>query len=75
MIYKHTYTLVVLSEAEDLGDIGLEGLAEAITTGEDIGSLSHNEVQVVPANKVVEELLAIGNDGGFFSHYDEENQE
>lgn len=68
-IYKHVYTVVVLSESDDtVGD--LDVLANSIDTGEDIGQFEHTSTEEVPAEQVKQELLAIGNDGTFFDSLD-----
>jgi len=68
-IYKHIYTVVVLSESDDTVD-DLSVLADSIDSGEDIGQFEHTSTEEVPAEQVEQELLAICNDGTFFDSLD-----
>lgn len=64
-IYKHTYSVVVLSESE-VTIQNIHVLADSIDTGEDIGLLQLESTEVVPMENLKQELLAIDNDGMFF---------
>lgn len=44
----------------------VEAILEEMHRGEMIGDASLDSIDDVPANKIKEELLAIGNDGTFF---------
>lgn len=52
-----------------IGDMSLESLARSMSEGDLIGTYSIQSSETVEPEKVVDELLAIGNDGTFF--YDE----
>lgn len=73
MIYKATFTITVLVEAENAGEAWQSFLQdphtilEEMDSGVMIGSCTAPEVSEVPADKVREELLALGNDGSFFA--------
>lgn len=69
-IFKHIYTVVVLSDSDALETDSLHILADSIDTGEDIGQFEHTSTEEVPAEQVKSELLAIGNDGTFFDSLD-----
>ena len=64
-IYKHTFTVVVLTE-DFTYDPDIETLAYDITEGDYIGEIINVKTIVVPADKVKDELVAIGNDGTYF---------
>lgn len=68
-IFKHIYTVVVLSDSDEPVD-DLNVLADSIDTGEDIGQFEHTSTEEVSAEQVKQELLAIGNDGTFFDLLD-----
>lgn len=69
-IRKVTLTVTVLSREEDarhIDEYSLQDIHYAITEGEMIGSFEIASNEVVPVEDVTDELLAIGNDGLFFS--------
>lgn len=77
-IYKHVLSVVILSEQETLedalgGEWDLKDVEYAITDGDCIGDVQHESTEMVPASKVVSELIAIGNDGSFFGDLDDED--
>jgi hypothetical protein len=58
--------------SEVFSGMELSRIAEAIDTGEDIGGDVHiASVEALLADKVKDELLAIGNDGSFFDSVDD----
>lgn len=74
-IYKHVVHVVVFSEhptlEETLGDDWcLQDVDWAITDGDCIGNVTHESTEPVPADRLHEELMAIGNDGTFFDDLD-----
>lgn len=75
MIYKHVVVVTILSEDAELEAVlgrewELPDLHEAITTGACIGSFEHTASGIVPPKDVEKELIALGNDGTFFSALD-----
>ena len=75
-IYKHIFTITVLSEDKEFDNVCLEDLAREIDQGNSIGQVEHKSVDEVPADRVKDELEAIGNDGSFFeSLSDAEDEE
>ncbi len=74
-IYKHVFSVTVLSEDKDeLPQMELCDVLQAIDSGDDIGQAKHVSVEEVPASKVDEELLALGNDGSFFGPDDDDDE-
>jgi len=72
-IFKHVFTVVVLSETDTLPFESLEEIAYAITEGEDIGTWSQQSVdRLDDPDKIRDELIAIGNDGSFFDGPEEQ---
>lgn len=74
-IYKHTIVVTVLSEhsctlAAFGDDWSLHDVADAITSGDSIGSVIHESTATVDPQDTKNELLAIGNDGTFFDDLD-----
>ena len=72
-IYRTVYEVEVFSEGPfevnghgDSDPFDLEAISYAITDGECIGNVTRKDSAVVPPSKVRDELLRIGNDGGFF---------
>jgi hypothetical protein len=54
----------------------LSQIAEAIDTGDDIGGEVHIVcVETLPADKVRDELLAVGNDGSLFERVNDDNDD
>lgn len=73
MIEKRTYTLTVLVDTDDPGldfesgeGESLSDLEWLIREGPGIGQLSQDAIEIVPPEKLADELVAIGNDGTFF---------
>ena len=73
-VWKATIVVTVLAQSpdgEDLRnmhrDMGLAEIAEAIDTGDMIGSVSMPMFRALPEERVVPELLEMGNDGEFFN--------
>jgi hypothetical protein len=73
-VYKHVFRLVVLTEAESANySDDLYALAYAISEGEDIGQCCHESVErIEDGDRIVRELLDVGNDGTFFDEWDAE---
>lgn len=70
-IYKHTFTLTILSENKDkVPRLDLDVLTYRINEGEDIGQCEHVGTAEVPPEALQEELQALGNDGAFFDDGD-----
>lgn len=74
MINKIVLRVTVLAQDDTLdesvnsiGDMSLESLARSMSEGDLIGTYSIQSSETVPADKVEDELLAVGNDGSFFS--------
>lgn len=67
-ICKTTYTVTVLHvEDEPLRLMNdLQCVLDEMDTGNMVGQWDRVSTEVVPSEKVVEELEAVGNDGGFF---------
>ena len=70
-IYKHVVQVTILSEEENLDKLlgnewDLEEVNCAITSGDCIGSVSHESTDLVPDDQVEQELIKLGNDGCFF---------
>jgi hypothetical protein len=71
-IFKIQYKVTALLEADTLEEANalsvtsLDNIAYQIMDGDWIGSSEVAEVEVVPSDKVRDELLKIGNDGTFF---------
>jgi hypothetical protein len=72
-IYKTTFKITVLTEdtpyvlsPNDNDPFGLKALDYDICDGDFIGDIEDLGSEVIPSNKVIDELLAIGNDGSFF---------
>jgi hypothetical protein len=65
-IVKTKVLVTVLSEDVPPEFDSLEELARFIDYGDGIGQYSVESHEEVPADKVEEELIAIGNDGTFF---------
>lgn len=74
-IYKATYTITVLGEFDSERDaersmtvIEMDTLGHLISEGDWIGQFSCDAIDKVEADKVKDELVAIGNDGTFFDN-------
>lgn len=68
-ICKTAYTVTVLHVADEplrlMND--LQYVLDAMNTGNMVGQWDRVSTEVVPSEKVVEELEAVGNDGVFFN--------
>jgi hypothetical protein len=72
-VYKHTFIVTVLTDGDPgYNPYALEVLAYDISDGEHIGDFSKQSVDIVPSDKVADELIAIGNDGTFFDYEDDD---
>lgn len=71
-VYRTVYQIEVFSEEpftipDRINDpYGLEYISFQIVDGECIGDVKQVSQEIVPADKVRDELLRIGNDGHFF---------
>lgn len=71
-IYRTVYQVEVFSEgpfqsaSRDDDPFGLKDIDYAITDGDCIGNVELVSDEIVPPEKVEQELLRIGNDGTFF---------
>lgn len=73
-ILKTTLTLTVLHHEDiDIANMSIDDIAYQIGDGESIGDMKTVSTEPVPADKVQEELLAIGNDGSFFDGLDDQD--
>lgn len=68
-VVKTVVVMTVLhSKDEDLSKLSAVQIASEIEEGDMLGQLSIQSVQAVPRSQLVEEQLALGNDGSFFDH-------
>lgn len=65
-IHKTTFTITVYSRDPYDTDADLLEVIEDITNGPCIGECNLATHEIVPADKVRQALIDIGNDGGFF---------
>lgn len=67
-ILKHTITLVVMQRATGgvISDFDLAAIDREIDQGTWIGKWVVTDTEIVPPEKVEEELKALDNDGSFF---------
>lgn len=68
-VYKNTITLVILSKDEPYNPDGMKDLndiAYDLSDGDIIGTWWTESNEVVPEDRVRDELIAVGNDGDFF---------
>lgn len=73
-IIKSTFTLTVLHDEKDnVTDIPPALLIKRINDGPMVATAQHIASTPLPANKVKDELIAIGNDGTFFSDLDDDD--
>ena len=56
---------------ENLSDVSLEDIAYQISEGDWLGTKAVVSSEIVPADKVRSESIAVGNDGEFFAGLDE----
>jgi hypothetical protein len=69
-ITKTTITVTVLHDNDlDLSQFELTQIAHEITGGDWLGTYEIAKVEAVPDDKVVDECVAVGNDGTFFPEY------
>ena len=72
--FKTTFTITVLTEDGPISDSAdIIDVVRDFTDGDSIGHIERSAADEVPADKINDELLAIGNDGTFFSMGDEED--
>lgn len=73
--FKTTFTITVLTEDSPVSDgVNIIDVVRDFTDGDSIGDVQRTSANEVPADKIKDELLAIGNDGTFFNLGDEEDQ-
>lgn len=65
-MYKHTITLTILSEEEDLSDLTLSDLDYEITDGQSIGSYKIAEVKALTKDEAITAIYALGSEPSFF---------
>jgi hypothetical protein len=70
-VYKSTYTITVLSDRPLQGGLDGETILYEINEGDCLGTVEETVLnEEVPAEKVVDEEVALGNDGSFFGCMD-----
>lgn len=74
-IYKTELRVIVFSEEPlDFNFVSLEDLAASIHTGDNIGDVTIvSRSEITDPGVVRDELLAIGNDGEFFQHDEDDS--
>lgn len=68
VIFKHTITVTVLSEDENIDFENLSEIDEYIS-GEGIGTFEVTNKKIIVGDAIKQELIDIGNDGTFFDNF------
>ena len=65
--YKTTFTITVLSEGNPVNpSADIRDVLREMECGSFLGDVERSNVAEIPANKIVEECEAVGNDGSYF---------
>lgn len=72
-IQKTVFTVTLMHRSDEpVDDMGMQDILREMDDGPMIGSVSKQSTEIVPEENVIDELQELGNDGKFFSDYEDD---